>query len=113
MKKRGLDTMSIFDDPIYDNNGKVIANGKWYSMDCAPKNGIVVMAKLVYETDKEYAGIHSIKWSDRVGGWMPSLVAVPLKSPTNKAISVIPVAWQRLRNGNEDDIYRKGVQNET
>ena len=102
--------MSIFDDPIHDQNGKLIETGKWYSMDSAPKNGTVIIAKLVYENDKEYAGIHSIKWSDRVGGWMPSLVAIGLKSATNKTISVFPVAWQRLRHGKEDEIYKKGVE---
>ena len=70
---------------------------KWRSMDSAPKDGTVILARLAYESDGEYAGVHSIKWRDKFNDWCPSLVAVSLKL-RDPQHSPVPVAWQRIPN---------------
>jgi hypothetical protein len=66
-------------------------------MSKAPKDGSVILAKLVYEGDGESAGIHTIKWSLGKSCWTSSLVSVPL-TLENKTFSCKPTNFRYLND---------------
>jgi len=88
---------------LFDKGEMVVSRIKWRAIDSAPKDGTVILARLVFESDGAYAGAHTIKWRDTVGYWCPSLVAVSLKL-ADRHISQVPVSWQRIPDKREHEL---------
>jgi len=71
---------------------------KWRAIDSAPKDGTVILARLVFESDGAYAGAHTIKWRDTVDtGVLPlSLSASSLQTSISRKFlylgSVSPIS---------------------
>ena len=65
-------------------------------MEKAPRDGTIIIARLLYESDGESAGTHTIKWNTGKQCWTPSLSSVPL-TLENKTFSTYPIAFASLK----------------